>query len=669
MKRTVFLRSIAALALMTAAILFFSCNNSSNPAAPPEEIKDDPAAGIMTAETASKVFEWRLTEDGTGVEIVKLKDLAALSAYLNTPARQAVPEVKKTLVIKQIAGKPVKIIAAGAFSVSDPEVEDDITTVVGTVILPDTIESLGENLFEGTSESITLEVPAAVQEKIPDQVEAAAGGADVEVEVIEPEEPVTPEEPGTPPGPPPSYSPTTVTIKEIGGLAGFADPDFEPPATVETAQFTGTVTWSPALNAGKLDADTLYTATITLAPKTGYTLIGVPADFFTVDGAKATNAANSGTVTAAVIRVDDVAGLATAVTAAKGYAGGGAVIYLSPGFYGDANTAGNFIVVDADNTDNGIPYTIKGTGNTDTLTVGIVLANDNVTLDGVKIAVDTATKAANYLYPLPNTYKAAITIERRSNAATAVSPAPAPTNVTIQNCDISYDVTDTSGAAGIIAYGAAGIEIASNEITATNTSPGNTGTSASAIAVVIPSDATGTPNITANTLKGGAFDFYITVLSASDMVGVQALFDDNFGTATSTWVAAASTDSTSFYKQLVTALLPQSKGSTGAGDGFGRLFLSLGGTLGSTGGSAGFALEYYEIDSADSDNAIITAINYWSPGLSGGGTEYNDTVMTSSTEDATNTTGTRGRLELQSGNFTPNGTFKWTWSDTTGTNL
>ncbi|MDR2453380.1 MAG: hypothetical protein LBD51_02255, partial [Bifidobacteriaceae bacterium] len=43
---------------------------------------------------------------------------------------------------------------------------------------------------------------------------------------------------------------------------------------------------------------TAYTAIINLAPKAGYTLVGVPADAFAVAGAAATNPAGSGTITA-----------------------------------------------------------------------------------------------------------------------------------------------------------------------------------------------------------------------------------------------------------------------------------------------------------------------------------------------------------------------------------
>ncbi len=68
-------------------------------------------------------------------------------------------------------------------------------------------------------------------------------------------------------------------------------------AITETAQYTGTVSWSP--NDNPFVATTAYTATITLTTKPGYTLTGVTADFFTIAGATSdTNPANSGVVTA-----------------------------------------------------------------------------------------------------------------------------------------------------------------------------------------------------------------------------------------------------------------------------------------------------------------------------------------------------------------------------------
>jgi hypothetical protein len=67
-------------------------------------------------------------------------------------------------------------------------------------------------------------------------------------------------------------------------------------AITPTDQYTGTVTWNPADNPFK--GAQVYTATITLTAKAGFTLTGVTANFFTVAGATSTNLANSGVVTA-----------------------------------------------------------------------------------------------------------------------------------------------------------------------------------------------------------------------------------------------------------------------------------------------------------------------------------------------------------------------------------
>jgi len=64
-----------------------------------------------------------------------------------------------------------------------------------------------------------------------------------------------------------------------------------------TAQYTGTVKWSPSHQ--RFLNSTIYFATITLTPKSGYTMEGVPTDFFTVTGAnKVNNDADSGIITA-----------------------------------------------------------------------------------------------------------------------------------------------------------------------------------------------------------------------------------------------------------------------------------------------------------------------------------------------------------------------------------
>jgi len=85
-------------------------------------------------------------------------------------------------------------------------------------------------------------------------------------------------------------------ILGVSGPALFATPVS---SITESAQYTGTITWSPSLDAaGKFIANTVYTATITLTSKPFFSLQGVGQNYFTVAGATATNAANSGVITA-----------------------------------------------------------------------------------------------------------------------------------------------------------------------------------------------------------------------------------------------------------------------------------------------------------------------------------------------------------------------------------
>jgi hypothetical protein len=94
--------------------------------------------------------------------------------------------------------------------------------------------------------------------------------------------------------------PVTATTISVAAIAGVTAPvTGATPVTTTTAGtgYTGTVSWSesPATFASA----TIYTATITLTPTTGYTLAGVTADFFTVADATTTNnSADSGVITA-----------------------------------------------------------------------------------------------------------------------------------------------------------------------------------------------------------------------------------------------------------------------------------------------------------------------------------------------------------------------------------
>lgn len=90
--------------------------------------------------------------------------------------------------------------------------------------------------------------------------------------------------------------PASISTKAISGIEIPVTGGAPVSSISDTSEYISTVTWSP--NDNPFKANTVYTATITVTPKAGYTLTGVPANFFTVAGATATNAANSGVITA-----------------------------------------------------------------------------------------------------------------------------------------------------------------------------------------------------------------------------------------------------------------------------------------------------------------------------------------------------------------------------------
>ena len=97
----------------------------------------------------------------------------------------------------------------------------------------------------------------------------------------------------------------TIDIAEIPGVTAPVLGEAPVAVITETAQYTGTVTWSP--DEDPFEAEAVYTATITLTAKEGFTLDGVAEDFFTVAGADTvTHAADSGEV-AAVFPVTEAA--------------------------------------------------------------------------------------------------------------------------------------------------------------------------------------------------------------------------------------------------------------------------------------------------------------------------------------------------------------------------
>ena len=92
-------------------------------------------------------------------------------------------------------------------------------------------------------------------------------------------------------------SSTTITTAAITGVTAPVKGAVPVTAIPGTPTYTAAISWLPVDIIFK--AGTVYTATITITPKTGYTLTGVSANSFTVAGATSvTNTTNSGIVTA-----------------------------------------------------------------------------------------------------------------------------------------------------------------------------------------------------------------------------------------------------------------------------------------------------------------------------------------------------------------------------------
>jgi hypothetical protein len=116
---------------------------------------------------------------------------------------------------------------------------------------------------------------------------------------------------------------TVVEVIDATAILGVKPPvEEETPVTTITAndQYTGAVTWSP--NHSPFAFGVTYTATINLTPADGYTLDGVPENFFTVDGATSiSNEAGSGVIKAvfpattplSVVNIKNIQGVAPPV--------------------------------------------------------------------------------------------------------------------------------------------------------------------------------------------------------------------------------------------------------------------------------------------------------------------------------------------------------------------
>jgi hypothetical protein len=289
---------------------------------------DNPGEGVMSKKTADLIFDYE--PEGIGVVIIKLKNAAALTEYLNGAAANIQPaaalmlavEVSDlpTFVIKTIDRRPVIRIADDAFSPAAGA--DDISTAASAIELPVVVEDLGDNLFNGMETPIYVDIPEAVVDRMraayldnirEEENEAAAGeaGDEILIEVFrrvlagsaavvrqitgegepelitagplvdleepgepgESEEPSTPSTPSGPSAPPPSIS---YRLGQITGLA--PTPGGTPAARVSGTGYSGTVAWSssnPDWTSELFDPTESYTAVITIISWSGYTLTSV----------------------------------------------------------------------------------------------------------------------------------------------------------------------------------------------------------------------------------------------------------------------------------------------------------------------------------------------------------------------------------------------------------
>jgi hypothetical protein len=470
----------------------------------------------------------------------------------------------------------------------------------------------------------------------------------------------------------------TVTVPEGGKLEATGTVKVESTATLEvkgtvtaaevTVQGTVTVAEDAALettlgtvtveNGGSLDAKGEVTVPEgeKIAAENGAKISGVDEDKIDVQDGAAVEKKYS---------ASSVDSLAAAIASAKAAATGSVtgVVQLTEAFYTDANSKNAALVIDAGETDNATHYIVRGLGigsGKPALSAAILLANDNVTLEDVKIQVTLDNNAVQSAWTTATNYRSSLFIGRASSGTTLLTEANAASNnVTVRNCDIT--ATGLSNfTAGIYVWGGSGddaifpsqnisitdntiratgyngnavqginirvwhplIKITGNAITArygTKGDPKYSGKPASAIFMnrVYGAALTGSnadPVISGNTLTSDVYSFYINAcetitVEADDHKGVGALRSDNFAVAETTWALSTATDKDSTYKKLFNALVA----NTGS-NGFGSVSVPY--------STNAFEFEHYEIN-----NGVIVAISvlgdHISNGAYSGGSETN----------------------------------------------
>ncbi len=162
----------------------------------------------------------------------------------------------------------------------------------------------------------------------------------------------------------------TAIVINTPAIAGVTAPatDATPVSSLaDGTGYTATISWSPS---GAIFLNTtVYTATVTLTPKTGYTLTGVGTNFFTVSGATATNTANTGIVSAVFPITQAYATVPSSIVLAVGSTApvGGVTNVAIPAVDGTDTTG--VITGWVPTTADKIKFTVTDNGGTSTITI------------------------------------------------------------------------------------------------------------------------------------------------------------------------------------------------------------------------------------------------------------------------------------------------------------
>ena len=298
------------------------------------------------------------------------------------------------------------------------------------------------------------------------------------------------------------------------------------PTITETEQYTGTVTWSHGT--GAFDYYTVYTATITLTAKSGFTYAGLGASVFTVAGADSVSH-NNGVVTAVFPRTEPRPVDIAAILGVTAPVGGATPVN---GITASAQYTGT-VTWSAPGAPNTPPAFLYATTYTATITLTPVAG---YTLTGVTenfftVAVATATNPAN------------------SGVVTAVFPATATPTININ----THPAANTTVAQGAITGSLSVAATTSNSVTPTyqwysNTTNSITGgsiiTGATSASYTIPTTLT-------TDVQSGIYYYFCVVstqgaTSVYSSVATVTVKSVTVGTQTGTPLTAGSKGTTSF---------------------------------------------------------------------------------------------------------------------------